>query len=1687
MKNKLLQRLLSAALALCLMAAWVLPARAADGSHLTKVSDDRISASLLGRDPVGKADMEPDYADTDIVRVSIVLDDAGTLDAGYSPVNIAKNTAAMSYRDNLKAQQDTMSGKISKAIGQKLDVVWNMTLAANMISANVPYGKIPAIKSLNGIKNVVLETVYEIDIVSKGGDNPNMATSGTQIGSSAAYAAGLTGAGSRIAIIDTGLDVDHISFNANAYMYALLLQAQREGMGLNEYLNKLDLLDAEEIAAVLPSLNMAERMGEELTAADLFVNEKVAFGFNYVDENTNIVHLYDTQGEHGSHVAGIAAANAYIPGEDGFANALEEVLVQGVAPNAQLMVMKVFGANGGAYDSDYMVAIEDAILLGADAINLSLGSAAPGMGNTSNEEYGAILDNLQGSGVVVSISAGNSSHWSAMEEGSGYGLLYLDDVSQHTSGSPGSFTNSLGVASVDNAGYTQLYLRVNDTYLTYLESTDYGNAPITTVGGTHEYVFLNGIGTPEQFAALDAVVDLQDKVVLCYRGETSFFEKANAAVAMGAKAVIIVNNQPGLLGLNLTGYEYTAPVVALTLDDGEYFKDQPIAGEGVEGWTGTVEISSKPAAIMGNSGSYIMSEFSSWGVPGSLTLKPEITAPGGSIYSVGGAWFDGEQYYFTDNASYEQMSGTSMAAPQIAGMAALMAQFIREHGLDQQTGLDARTLAQSLLMSTAVPVLDGTNGGYYYPVIQQGAGLANVGDAIMADSYILMGADATASYADGKVKAELGDDPARTGIYSFSFTIHNLTDVETEYALYSDIFTQAPISDGYAMYMALQTVPLLHTAQWTVNGEASDGTATVPANGSAEVKVTITLDAGDMEFLNYYYDNGAYVEGYVYAQSAATAEGEMGTCHSIPVLGFYGSWADPSMYDKGSYEDYYLSGEETRAPYLYGTNFAYGDMNTLFLGNMYGGEEYYYGGNLYVNDAEYKPERNALSAVNGDMISGIGFTTIRNAGAAFVMIRNADTGELLVLDPVGTDIPAAYFGTNSGSWQNTYYSLNVGYVPEGIEENTRIEVGMLMVPEYYIDAEGNIDPAAITDGTVFSMEMTVDNTEPEIADYAVDGTTLTVNASDNQYIAAIMLLDSMGEQILSYCGSDPNAKAGQTSSFMLDITGVNTAGFYLGVYDYAGNLSVYFIEDHLGEVTEVIDHVAVTPESMVMNVGTVDRVTASVAPVNAVDRTYTWSSSDENVAIVLEDGTVVAVGEGTAMITATANGDPTKTGSCQVTVLDIQETLNAVVWDENGSIYVSEFSTETMPEYTKLSGDLLETDYIASMTVAPNGTIYAASLDTNSLSSNIYTVDPHTWEFTYLSSTPYGLTDMTFAPAMFGYGAILGTYGGNVIAYEPMSGQMWAFPDFFADTMLVGITSVYSGFNEDYGLYEDHIVYIDSEGNVYYEIYLSMIHPETGEALVMCATADEEGNHMPYMSTGVSKSGAMYFNSAYYQPDTGLVYWSAFDQTADNAVTLYAIDLVQGLTVNVGSFADSVWPVGGLFEMPCLHEHTELTGVVAADCVTPGYTGDVYCTDCGSLVQYGEWTQIDPSNHAMGEWQETKPATCTEPGEETSHCTREGCEHFETRETALAEHHFDNGFCVDCGAIDRMLGDINGDGRINVLDAGLIVSYYTGERTMEEIELVAADVNGDGKVNVLDAGLIVSYYTGTIDEFPKAE
>ncbi len=134
-----------------------------------------------------------------------------------------------------------------------------------------------------------------------------------------------SGAGSRIAVIDTGTDTDHQSFSAAGFDYSCKKQAEQAGEnrgGLQSAGYGGDCQCAE------PAPCEQRRDGKSAVP-----QHQASFGYNYVDKDLDITHDRDQQGEHGSHVAGISTANACIPNADGtFSNALDTVKVQGVAP-----------------------------------------------------------------------------------------------------------------------------------------------------------------------------------------------------------------------------------------------------------------------------------------------------------------------------------------------------------------------------------------------------------------------------------------------------------------------------------------------------------------------------------------------------------------------------------------------------------------------------------------------------------------------------------------------------------------------------------------------------------------------------------------------------------------------------------------------------------------------------------------------------------------------------------------------------------------------------------------------------------------------------------------------------------------------------------------------------------------------------------------------------------------------------------------------------------------------------------------------------------------------------------------------------------------------------------------------------------------------------------------------------------
>ena len=1212
MKNKGILRRISLILALSLVLGFAPAVRAEEPGIVWRESGKTVTADISDR-LVG-ADGDITGLESKTVRVSIILEEKPTVQSGFATMGIGTNADARAYDAMLLARQQELAREISRQAlgGRELDVVWNLTLVGNAISANVPRTSIDAIARVSGVKAVVEEQQYA-PCTAESTAEPLTHSSGTMTGAHTAWSAGYTGAGSRVAIIDTGTDTDHQSFDNGAYLYALGLCAREAGMDTESYMESLELLDTGEVAAVLDRLNVSERTS--FSAGDLYLNEKLPFAFNYADTDLEVTHDTDGQGEHGSHVAGIAAANRFIPGPDGYQDALDAVYVAGAAPDAQILTMKVFGKLGGAYESDYMAAIEDAIWLGADAVNLSLGSA--NAGSAFNDAYASFLEYLEGTDTVVVMSAGNSGHWVKNAWSGGY--LYNDGVNFDTVGMPASHTNSLSVASVDNIGAVGVYFAAAGEKVVYTEYLGFGNSAMAGLDTTDDgsgtelaYILIDGIGSEADYAGLD----LTGKVVFCSRGTISFLDKASIAASLGAAAVVVCNDQAGDLYLDLTGYSYSIPVVSIRKSAAEAIRAGSRAEENC--FTGTMTVYGRAGAVVQETGYHTMSSFSSWGVPGDLSMKPEITAPGGSIWSVWGSTPSGG-----GSDQYELMSGTSMAAPQITGMTALLAQHLREQELLPES-LNMRQLAQSLLMSTAQPMRD--ENGHYHSILSQGAGLGRVDLAVEADSYILV-----EGQPDGKVKAELRDDPQRTGEYRIRFTLNDLTGEGGTYTLGAEVFTQAVFEENGIRYLDTATMPLGARVSFTADGRtvfdgaadhdlngdgvtdaldadhlleyllgntnvlhadgdiSGDGTVTtydahvllkqldglyqidLTAGGSVEIEAVITLTDEERERLAEESPAGAYIEAYLHVRPVGEGVG-----HSIPVLGWYGSWTDASMFDIGSYAEF-ESGIEERTPYLYGLGYGLSGENRVngdYLVVDYGdGEEYYWGGNPIAAEDEYLPRRNAFNNTKGGGFRRFGDTLIRNAAGTRLVMRNADTGEVYRDELLGS-MAAAYYSVNDGTWYNSRFQVPLNWngtdaAGEPLPEGSTVELAFYAAPEFYrteaSDGTWSIDWDALGEGAVERTLITIDNTAPVIETMEFDqknGDVLTVRALDNQYVAAVALLNARGTATLAAVAGNQTEENAPVELTM-DLSGIFGDEFLVAVYDYALNCTVYEVELNL--------------------------------------------------------------------------------------------------------------------------------------------------------------------------------------------------------------------------------------------------------------------------------------------------------------------------------------------------------------------------------------------------------------------------------------------------------------------------------------------------------------------------------------------
>ena len=378
-----------------------------------------------------------------------------------------------------------------------------------------------------------------------------------------------------------------------------------------------------------------------------------------------------------------------------------------------------------------------------------------------------------------------------------------------------------------------------------------------------------GGGIPDSalLGALDDMADIKPDVVNMSLGRTAGMDSAADTLFAGVYEKL---QEKGITLDVAGGNEFQAGYGNKSGKNLPYASDPDSSTLGEPGsFAPVVTVASIENARNGANGNYKMSDFSSWGVSPDMRLKPEVTAPGGNIYSS------------VPGGGYKMMSGTSMATPQMTGASAVVLERVQNDplfsSLNDRQKVD---VVQNLIMGTAVPVVDpGQGGGAYYSPRKQGAGLANLEAATNSSVYPTVNGATDAS----RPKADLGDG---TNGWHFDVTLHNVSDTPATYELSSQALSEN-IEGGFFTG---------HSTDWNGKGVSvsfSGSSVTVPAKG--ETTVGIDIKPGN-EFAQYVSANapaGTFLDGFVRFTSRTNGQPDLG----VPFLGFYGSWAKPAIFD----------------------------------------------------------------------------------------------------------------------------------------------------------------------------------------------------------------------------------------------------------------------------------------------------------------------------------------------------------------------------------------------------------------------------------------------------------------------------------------------------------------------------------------------------------------------------------------------------------------------------------------------------------------------------------------------------------------------------------------------------------------------------------------------------------------------
>ncbi|MDK8275868.1 MAG: S8 family serine peptidase [Peptoniphilus duerdenii] len=695
----------------------------------------------------------------------------------------------------------------------------------NGFSLRMTYAEAKRVASLPNVERVSLSLDYKI--------TPSMKHSRDIVHAQLANKKGYDGKGRVVAILDTGIDLIHPDLRLD------------DGAEKWVKYSEKDMNDA---------IRNNRLMGK-------FGNLKVPYIYNYADKNFDMA---TKDANHGQHIAGTIAGNGLK--KDG---PVDEQGVVGIVPNAQILAMRVFGAGEGLTGTDvYVSAIDDAVLLGADSINMSLGSySGPAKGDAVMDDA---VDNANAAGSIVVFAGGNDGF--AM---SGIGETGVDMLDYATLGSPGASKNVFTVASFNNSNIIQ------DPYKVVLGDKEFDAYPSEPYNrsdfefGKEFDVVDCGLGIIDPKKNIDDFKDkdLNGKIALIQRGGADFASKIRNAADKGAIAVIMGNNSDKDAGrpftMSLGEYTPTIPSVLIHLSEYKEVKDSINNGKKV-----AIKSIGKKYYDAPHAGK--ISDFSSWGPTPNLGLKPEITAPGGDIRSI-----DNTSKY--EGKNYTYMSGTSMATPHVAGGILAVNAMLKEHPEIKFTKEEKSALIKAILMNTATLIEVPGADGKLFSVRLQGSGLMDLDRATNPNVVTVVDAKSdSSSFNEPKVELKQINETK----LPINLNLRNYTGKEVSYDVTYVVQTDLLKEDG-TLSQDTKTYKPHEIAKGSLDS------VTVSANRTVNFAKTIDFSNGDLPTK---FPKGYFVDAFV----IFTPKNGDYPVLSVPVLAFKGNWEE----DVAIFEDY---------------------------------------------------------------------------------------------------------------------------------------------------------------------------------------------------------------------------------------------------------------------------------------------------------------------------------------------------------------------------------------------------------------------------------------------------------------------------------------------------------------------------------------------------------------------------------------------------------------------------------------------------------------------------------------------------------------------------------------------------------------------------------------------------------------